>query len=345
MPNIIEITDFHAPELDPYARLTQNQLRNRLEPEKGIFIAESPKVIDRALDAGYKPVSLLMERKQITGPAAGILSRCGDAPVYTADREMLAELTGFELTRGVLCAFRRPAPRPVEELCKNARRVAVLEGIVDPTNVGAIFRSAAALHMDAVLVTPTCCDPLSRRAVRGVRQKAKLMDEAAVGRALMRLSHEIAERNRGVENVCLVGIRRRGETLAERIRDNIERIEGLRVPCGSVDVRYYRDDLERLSDDPIVTKAQLEFSVVDRTVVLVDDVLYTGRTARAAMEAVLKCGRPRAIQLAVLVDRGHRELPIRADFVGKNVPTSHTELIEARLPEHDGETGVYLMEL
>ena len=166
MPNIIEITDFHAPELDPYARLTQNQLRNRLEPEKGILIAESPKVIDRALDAGYKPVSLLMERRQITGPAAGILSRCGDAPVYTADREMLAELTGFELTRGVLCAFRRPAPRPVEELCKNARRVAVLEGIVDSTNVGAIFRSAAALNMDAVLINPSCCDPLCRRAVR-----------------------------------------------------------------------------------------------------------------------------------------------------------------------------------
>ena len=166
MPNIIEITDFHAPELDPYARLTQNQLRNRLEPEKGIFIAESPKVIDRALDAGYKPVSLLMERKQITGPAAGILSRCGDAPVYTADREMLAELTGFELTRGVLCAFHRPAPRPVEELCQNARRVAVLEGIVDSTNVGAIFRSAAALNMDAVLINPSCCDPLCRRAVR-----------------------------------------------------------------------------------------------------------------------------------------------------------------------------------
>ena len=166
MPNIIEITDFHAPELDPYARLTQNQLRNRLEPEKGIFIAESPKVIDRALDAGYKPVSLLMERKQITGPAAGILSRCGDAPVYTADREMLAELTGFELTRGVLCAFHRPAPRPVEELCKNARRGAVLEGIVDSTNVGAIFRSAAALNMDAVLINPSCCDPLCRRAVR-----------------------------------------------------------------------------------------------------------------------------------------------------------------------------------
>ena len=166
MPVIHEITDLTAPELDVYARLTQAQLRNRLEPEKGIFIAESHKVIARALDAGYKPVSLLMERKQITGPAAGILSRCGDAPVYTADREMLAELTGFELTRGVLCAFRRPAPRPVEELCKNARRVAVLEGIVDSTNVGAIFRSAAALNMDAVLINPSCCDPLCRRAVR-----------------------------------------------------------------------------------------------------------------------------------------------------------------------------------
>ena len=166
MPNIVEITDFHAPELDPYARLTQNQLRCRLEPEKGIFIAESPKVISRALDAGYEPVSLLMERRQITGPAAEILTRCGDAPVYTADRELLAGLTGFELTRGVLCAFRRPAPRSAEELCKAARRVAVLEGIVDSTTVGAIFRSAAALNMDAVLINPSCCDPLCRRAVR-----------------------------------------------------------------------------------------------------------------------------------------------------------------------------------
>ena len=166
MPNIVEITDFHAPELNPYARLTQNQLRCRLEPEKGIFIAESPKVISRALDAGYEPVSLLMERRQITGPAAEILTRCGDAPVYTADRELLAGLTGFELTRGVLCAFRRPAPHSAEELCKAARRVAVLEGIVDSTNVGAIFRSAAALNMDAVLINPSCCDPLCRRAVR-----------------------------------------------------------------------------------------------------------------------------------------------------------------------------------
>ena len=166
MPTIIEITDLSAPELAVYTRLTEAQLRNKLEPEKGIFIAESPKVIDRALDAGYEPVSLLMERRQITGPAAGILSRCGDAPVYTADRELLAALTGFELTRGVLCAFRRPAPRPVEELCRDARRVAVLEGIVDSTNVGAIFRSAAALNMDAVLINPSCCDPLCRRAVR-----------------------------------------------------------------------------------------------------------------------------------------------------------------------------------
>lgn len=183
------------------------------------------------------------------------------------------------------------------------------------------------------------------RAVRSVREKARLMDEAAVNRALMRLSHEIAERNRGVENVCLVGIRRRGEPLAKRICDNIEKIEGVRVPCGSVDVRYYRDDLQPVAAEPIVSRAQLEFAVADRTVVLVDDVLYTGRTARAAMEAVLACGRPKAIQLAVLVDRGHRELPIRADFVGKNVPTSHTELIEARLPEYDGETGVFLMEI
>ena len=166
MPNVIEITDFTAPELDVYARLTQAQLRSRLEPEKGIFIAESPKVIARALDAGYQPISFLMERKQITGPASEVLARCGNAPVYTADRAMLAQLTGFELTRGVLCAMHRPLLPTVEEVCRNARRVAVLEGIVDSTNIGAIFRSAAALNMDAVLVTPSCCDPLCRRAVR-----------------------------------------------------------------------------------------------------------------------------------------------------------------------------------
>lgn len=166
MPNIIEISDLSSPELDVYARLTQAQLRNRLEPEKGVFIAESPKVIARALDAGYQPLSLLMERRQITGPAADILTRCGDAPVYTADRETLATLTGYQLTRGVLCAFHRPAPLSTAQVCQNARRVAVLENIVDSTNIGAIFRSAAALNMDAVLLTPSCCDPLCRRAVR-----------------------------------------------------------------------------------------------------------------------------------------------------------------------------------
>ena len=166
MPNVIEITDFAAPELDVYARLTQAQLRSRLEPEKGIFIAESPKVIIRALDAGYQPISFLMERKQITGPASEVLARCGNAPVYTADRAMLAQLTGYELTRGVLCAMHRPLLPTVEEVCRNARRVAVLEGIVDSTNIGAIFRGAAALGMDAVLLSPSCCDPLCRRAVR-----------------------------------------------------------------------------------------------------------------------------------------------------------------------------------
>ena len=166
MPNIIEITDFSASELDAFARLTEAQLRNRLEPEKGIFIAESPKVIARALDAGYEPVSLLMERKHIGGDAAPILERCGDIPVYTADRELLTGLTGYQLTRGVLCAMRRRPLPAVEALCANARRVAVLESIVDTTNIGAIFRSAAALNVDAVLVTPTCCDPLNRRSIR-----------------------------------------------------------------------------------------------------------------------------------------------------------------------------------
>ena len=166
MGTIIEVTDLALPELDVFARLTEAQLRCRLEPEKGVFIAESPKVIARALDAGYEPLSFLMERKQIEGQAREILARCGKAPVYTADSGLLEQLTGYRLTRGVLCAMRRPALPSVEALCAGARRVAVLEGIVDPTNVGAIFRSAAAMHMDAVLVTPTCGDPLYRRAAR-----------------------------------------------------------------------------------------------------------------------------------------------------------------------------------
>lgn len=159
MCDIIEVTDLDAPELDVYARLTQAQLRNRREPEKGIFIAESPKVIGHALDAGCVPLSLLMERRQLEGQGRGLVERCGQVPVYTGDRAVLAGLTGYELTRGILCAMRRPRLPSVEELCARASRVAVLEGIVDPTNVGAIFRSAAALHMDAVLVTPPAVTP------------------------------------------------------------------------------------------------------------------------------------------------------------------------------------------
>ena len=163
---VVEIADLSMPELDVFARLTEAQLRSRLEPEKGGFIAESPKVITRALDAGCQPLALLMERRHLGGQGRALLERCGAVPVYTADRAVLAELTGYELTRGILCAMRRPVQPSVEELCVGARRVAVLEGIVDTTNVGAIFRSAAALHMDAVLLTPTCCDPLCRRAAR-----------------------------------------------------------------------------------------------------------------------------------------------------------------------------------
>lgn len=173
--------------------------------------------------------------------------------------------------------------------------------------------------------------------------KAKLMDEAAVGRALMRISHEIIEKNKGAENLVLVGIRRRGEPIACRIRDNIRKIEDVEVPCGSVDIKFYRDDLTKLNANPVTESPEFGFDVTDRDVILVDDVLYTGRTARAAIEAVFSAGRPRTIQFAALVDRGHRELPIRADYVGKNVPTSHTELIEVRLPEFDGETCVCLM--
>ncbi len=178
-----------------------------------------------------------------------------------------------------------------------------------------------------------------------MRQKAQLLDEAALSRALMRISHEIAEKNKGVENVVLVGIRRRGGPIAERIRDNILKIEEIEVPVGSIDIRYYRDDLSRENDQPAVRRTELPFDVTGRDVVLADDVIYTGRTVRAAIEAVFSCGRPRSIQLAVLIDRGHRELPIRPDYVGKNVPTSHAELIEVRLPEFDNETGVWLMEL
>ena len=178
-----------------------------------------------------------------------------------------------------------------------------------------------------------------------MKVKAQLMDEPALSRALMRISHEIVEKNKGAENLLLVGIRRRGEPIARRIRDNIQRIEGVSVPCGSVDIRWYRDDLTTLSELPQLRKAELGYDVTDRDVVLTDDVIYTGRTARAAIEAVFSCDRPRSIQLAVLVDRGHRELPIRPDYVGKNIPTARTELVEVRLPDYDNETGVYLMDM
>lgn len=166
MPNIIEITDFSAPELDIYARLSEVQLLNRADPENALFIAESPNVIERALNAGCVPVSFLMERKHVEGKGREILARCGDVPVYAAELEVLIQLTGFHLTRGMLCAMRRPKLPSVEEVCAGARRIAVLENVMNPTNIGAIFRSAAALNMDAVLLTSAGSDPLYRRAVR-----------------------------------------------------------------------------------------------------------------------------------------------------------------------------------
>ena len=163
---IIEIHSLEHPGVEVYGTLTEAQLRNRLEPDKGIFIAESPKVIHVALDAGYEPLSLLCERRHITGDAAGIIERCGDIPVYTGERDLLAALTGYTLTRGVLCAMRRPTPPSVADICCDDSRIVVIDGVTDTTNIGAIFRSAAALGIDAVLLTPTACDPLNRRAVR-----------------------------------------------------------------------------------------------------------------------------------------------------------------------------------
>lgn len=166
MANIITITDFYNEALDVYARLTENQLLNRDDPSKGIFIAESPKVIERALDAGCIPLSFLVEDKHVETQAKELLLRCPDIPVYTAPFEVLTQLTGFALTRGMLCAMRRPALPSVSELCRTSSRIAILENVMNPTNVGAIFRSAAALHMDAILLTPGCSNPLYRRAIR-----------------------------------------------------------------------------------------------------------------------------------------------------------------------------------
>ena len=163
---VIEIDSLSHPGVEVFSSLTEAQLRNRLEPDKGIFIAESPKVIAVALEAGYEPLALLCERRHLDGDAADIVERCGDIPVFTGERELLASLTGYTLTRGVLCAMRRRMLPSPEDVCRNARRVAVIDGVTDTTNIGAIFRSAAAIGMEAVLLTPTSCDPLNRRAVR-----------------------------------------------------------------------------------------------------------------------------------------------------------------------------------
>mgnify|MGYP003301132359 CR=1 FL=1 len=163
---IMEITDLSIPELDIYARLSEVQLLRYYEPKEGLFITESPKVVERALDAGYQPLSILVEKKHIEGEAKEVLSRCGNIPIYTAEFSVLTKLTGFQLTRGMLCAMRRKPLPTVEEICQGARRIAILENVVNPTNVGAIFRSAAALHMDAVLLSPACSNPLYRRAAR-----------------------------------------------------------------------------------------------------------------------------------------------------------------------------------
>ena len=166
MPNIINITDLNMPELDVFVRLTGPQLRNKLEPDKGIFIAESPTVIEVALNSGCRPISMLTDERLLDGAVERLAPKLGDIPIYSAKKDLLRELTGFELTRGALCAMYRPALPPLEEICKNARRVAVFEEVADSTNIGALFRSAAAFDIDAVLITPTCCDPLCRRAVR-----------------------------------------------------------------------------------------------------------------------------------------------------------------------------------
>ena len=166
MSDIIEITDFEDPKLDVYARTKEIQLLNRANPEDGIFIAESPKVVERALDAGYEPISILVEKRHVEGEAKQIIKRCGQIPVYTAEFDVLTKITGFKLTRGMLCAMHRRKLPSMREICENAKRIAVLEEVVNPTNIGAIFRSAAAMHMNAVLLTPACSNPLYRRAIR-----------------------------------------------------------------------------------------------------------------------------------------------------------------------------------
>ena len=177
-----------------------------------------------------------------------------------------------------------------------------------------------------------------------MKEKAQLMDEKAIGRAITRISHEIIERNKGIEDVVLVGIKTRGVPIEDRIGKKIQQIEGASVNTGEVDITLYRDDLKKIDVDPVINGSNVQFSIDDKIVILVDDVLYTGRTVRSALDAIIDIGRPKAIQLAVLVDRGHRELPIRADYVGKNVPTSKGEIISVKLSEIDGEDSVTINE-
>ena len=176
-----------------------------------------------------------------------------------------------------------------------------------------------------------------------MEEKARIMDEKAINRALIRISHEIIEKNKGVADLALVGIRRRGVPLARRLADYIYSIEGVEIPVGILDITLYRDDLSSLAPSPLVQKTEIPFKITDKKIILVDDIIYTGRTVRAALDALADLGRARTIQLAVLIDRGHRELPIRPDYVGKNVPTSREEIIEVRLTEVDGENSVVIL--
>lgn len=219
MAQVKEITDFQASELDVYARLTEAQLLNRAQPQNAMFIAESPKVIERALDAGCVPVSMLLERKHIEGQARHVIARCGDIPVYTSTPEVLTQLTGFKLTRGVLCAMYRPRQPGVEEICQRARRIAVLENIMNPTNLGAVFRSAAALGIDGVLLTPACTDPLYRRSVRVSMGTVFQIPWAYIGEELAQWPHP------GMERLHALGYR----TAAMALRDDSVSIDDPRL--------------------------------------------------------------------------------------------------------------------
>lgn len=219
MAQVKEITDFQASELDVYARLTEAQLLNRAQPQNAMFIAESPKVIERALDAGCVPVSMLLERKHIEGQARHVIARCGDIPVYTSTPEVLTQLTGFKLTRGVLCAMYRPRQPSVEEICQRARRIAVLENIMNPTNLGAVFRSAAALGIDGVLLTPACTDPLYRRSVRVSMGTVFQIPWAYIGEELAQWPHP------GMERLQALGYR----TAAMALRDDSVSIDDPRL--------------------------------------------------------------------------------------------------------------------